>query len=561
MKRYFELFFRHPILFSLPIIVGLVAGVAYSSKQAPTYTVSASLFCDAFLPSSSTLQQPANGGPSPCADRATLLQEYLHTQSFDDNVIGRATHSDHPDPALSAALARSVAVAATGTHVLRFSVKSGSAALADPIAQGVIDEFTAELNMVLKQRANALIAAAQTRLDMANAAVANAQTALAAYVSTHPASNTDLQYTLLADAVTNAQQQRNDAATNLTNAQLLPSGVDPTSQHVVDPPNAPIAASRKKPLILAGGGGFLGGTVITILILIVLMAQDRSVRDEGDLEPTLDVVGTVPQFGKAVLSADNRAREGEAATGFRVWPELADSCRPILRHLERRAGWTPPLSEANGTASEEPAAGNGSNGHGRPLGAHAARNGDGGSSIAVTSALRGEGRSTIAAGLAAATYEAYRLRVVLVELDLDRPSMAQRFGIPGIPGIAEILRDGVPIADCLRAGDGSSVSVIVAGDTKDDPNGLFVRLRGSSLMKEIGAICDVVIADLPPVEPAGQASSLSHLFSSVLLVVRSGTPPLTEIRRALEGLDRPAPVILNGVGSSIPRPLRALLPG
>ena len=75
-------------------------------------------------------------------------------------------------------------------------------------------------------------------------------------------------------------------------------------------------------------------------------------------------------------------------------------------------------------------------------------------------------------------------------------------------------------------------------------------------------MCDVLIADLPHrLDPAARPGPLVQLFSTPLLVVRSGAAPVSQIRRALVDAGRPLPVVLNGVESSIPRPLRALLAG
>jgi Mrp family chromosome partitioning ATPase len=109
--------------------------------------------------------------------------------------------------------------------------------------------------------------------------------------------------------------------------------------------------------------------------------------------------------------------------------------------------------------------------------------------------------------------------------------------------------------------DDGSLGAVVVGDTAGDPAGLFSKLRTSSLLRDLGGLCDVVVADLPPLSPIGPAASLGALFSTVILIVRSGSAPVGHIRRALDDLDKPPPVILNGIESSIPRPLRALLAG
>jgi len=166
----------------------------------------------------------------------------------------------------------------------------------------------------------------------------------------------------------------------------------------------------------------------------------------------------------------------------------------------------------------------------------------------------------IAAGLAAA-YAASGLRVIVVEFDFERPSLARQLKIDPAPGVAEILRGEATIMQCLRTHEGSRVAALVAGDTRGEMTELSVKLLGSTLVKDLTSLSDVVVGDLPPLGPVGQAAPLLPLFSTPLLVVRSGGAPVDQIRRALHDAGRPLPVILNGVESSIPRPLRALLAG
>jgi Mrp family chromosome partitioning ATPase len=163
--------------------------------------------------------------------------------------------------------------------------------------------------------------------------------------------------------------------------------------------------------------------------------------------------------------------------------------------------------------------------------------------------------------MAAAAYQAYGLRTILVEFDLERPSLARRLGVESKPGVAEILRDGASIEECLHMPDDEAVGVLVAGDASSDPAGLLSILGRSSLVRDLGGLFEVVVADLPPLSPAGQGSPLAPQFETTFLVVRSGLAPVGDIRRAVDDLAKPPPVIFNGVETSIPKPLRALLAG
>jgi Mrp family chromosome partitioning ATPase len=562
LKRYLELFFRHGILFSLPIVVALTAGVAYASTLPRSFTSTATLFCDASLPNASTLQDAVSpGSVTPSADKASTLNEFLRTQSFLDKVAQRtplarflATHSLHDDELAADAVGKTITVSTPGPQILGIAVKATSPTMAAGTVRAVIEEFTAELGAVLNERGKSLAIAYKTELDATNTALASAEAALGSYLQTHTPSVADSQETQLAGAVALAQQQHASALDRYNQANVGVTGaLDPTAFHVIDPPKVPTSpASRKKTLLMSGIGGIVGGSVITIFALVVAMAQDRSVREEKDVETTLEleVVGTVPQFAKRDLGPSGRGRQREPHAWFWTPPGLMESCGGALRHLDRQ-GPVPATFRQVGVPKvtwHAPVVERGS-AHGQSR------------SIGVTSCLRGEGRSTIAIGMAAAAYHVYGLRAILVELDFERPSLAARLGIDPGPGVAEILRQEASIEECLHLPDDGSLGAIVMGDAGANPSAMLSSLRTSNLVQDLGGLCDVVIADLPPLSPIGQAAHLSQLFSTVLLIVRSGNAPVTQIRRALDDLDRPPPVILNRVESSIPRPLRALLAG
>jgi capsular polysaccharide biosynthesis protein len=301
------------------MVVGLTAGAGYGLKGQRMYTSSSTIFCDASLPYASTLQQAVQpGGLTPSADKAATLQEFLRTQSFVDKVAQRATNSQQVNEAAAAAMAKSITVATAGPQILTLSAKQASPVMAAGTLRALIDEFTAELGAVFKDRARASVSANKAALDAAASAVASAQNA------------NDLAL---------AQQQQAAAQDRYNQAQLNINGaVDPSAFHVVDPPRVPtVPASRKKALLMSGIGGLLGGGVITILVLVLVMAQDRSVREEKDVESALDleVVSTVPQFDKSVLSPGGRRRQDEPHEWFWTPPGLVESCTVALRRLER----------------------------------------------------------------------------------------------------------------------------------------------------------------------------------------------------------------------------------
>jgi non-specific protein-tyrosine kinase len=180
-------------------------------------------------------------------------------------------------------------------------------------------------------------------------------------------------------------------------------------------------------------------------------------------------------------------------------------------------------------------------------------------SVMVTSAIPNEGKSTTAANLALAYAEAGR-DVVLVDLDLGRPSLQGYLRLPEGPGAVDVLDRRVRLADALHevplpsvvATNGSSNSsadhsrrdatmgrlrVLTAGTVVGDP----VRLLSSSALEDmLGTLADetgLVLVDAAPLLPVSHGVILGSRVDAVLAVARSEALDRAELRDFIETLN------------------------
>ena len=327
MKRYFEVYFRHPLRFTLPVIVAITAAVGYEVHAPRSYISTATLWCDASLPNLSTIAGDANLPTTPSADKQAVLLEFLHTQTFDDAIARHtpmaaelATESPVAFRASADAIAGSVTLSTPGPQVLGISVKGASPVIAQGILQAVIAEFTAELTTTLQQRAQSLATLDQTQVTASAVTLANAQAALATYLRTHPAAGTltDPEANLLESEVNAALQQHNSAEGTFTqNQQEAVGATDPNAFHVIDAPSMPVLPEpRAKRLIEAGVGGLLAGGLITVAALVLLVVMDTTIRTAEDVTtafglPTVAIVG-VHDLDPLIKHRRRQARRGEA---------------------------------------------------------------------------------------------------------------------------------------------------------------------------------------------------------------------------------------------------------
>jgi Mrp family chromosome partitioning ATPase len=174
--------------------------------------------------------------------------------------------------------------------------------------------------------------------------------------------------------------------------------------------------------------------------------------------------------------------------------------------------------------------------------------------VGVTSCLRREGRTTVAIAMGLGQSLNFGLATVLVDADLEQPSMAKMMGVNRAPGLAEVLRGEATVESSIQW-VGKNLGVLAAGDTGNSASTFVPLLMARDLTAEVEEHCDAVVVDLPPF--SGTGVGLARSCPTVVLVVRPGSTPLVHVRKAAAELDRPR-VILNGSASEVPRFLRAM---
>ena len=159
-------------------------------------------------------------------------------------------------------------------------------------------------------------------------------------------------------------------------------------------------------------------------------------------------------------------------------------------------------------------------------------------SIVVTSAVPSEGKSTVAANLAATIAETGR-KVVLIDGDLRRPTMAKTFGIPGEVGLTDLLAGRLDLEAVLQPWrDGSSLFLLPAGSIPPNPSELLGSSSFHELVAELINQSATVIIDSPPLLPVTDAAVLTARNDGALVVISAGRTSVDELTGALAALDK-----------------------
>jgi Mrp family chromosome partitioning ATPase len=166
--------------------------------------------------------------------------------------------------------------------------------------------------------------------------------------------------------------------------------------------------------------------------------------------------------------------------------------------------------------------------------------------IGFTSAVSGEGTSTLALGTSLSLASLGPAPVLLADANWLQPSLTADAGLASSRGLADVLRGDVEIDQVVVPTEAPRLTFLAAGDIQKERPPLGAL---PSLLERALACFGTIVVDLPPALAGNSmvlpwASSLQQLF----IVVRSGVTPLALARRAVRevALERPQ-VVLNWV--------------
>jgi capsular exopolysaccharide synthesis family protein len=157
--------------------------------------------------------------------------------------------------------------------------------------------------------------------------------------------------------------------------------------------------------------------------------------------------------------------------------------------------------------------------------------------FAVTSAVAGEGKTSIASNLAISWAQA-GASVCLVEADLRRPGVSRFLGIDGSIGLSDVLVGERDLDQVLVPWNHEMITVLPAGSLPPDPAALLGSTPMATLVATLRDRFDVVIYDTPPMLSVTDAVVLGAHVDGVVLVIRSASTRRDQVATCLETLRR-----------------------
>jgi capsular exopolysaccharide synthesis family protein len=169
----------------------------------------------------------------------------------------------------------------------------------------------------------------------------------------------------------------------------------------------------------------------------------------------------------------------------------------------------------------------------------------------VTSAIKGEGKTTTAINLGYTLARDFGKRVLLVDCDFVYPELKCFIEKPTQYGLIDYLRGDCKIEDAITSFAEIPCWIMPAGVSETDPTELLKTDRLEWVFSQMRGKFDYVLLNAPPILPVATMNVLERHVDLLLLVVRANQTSQQVVRRALSSLrgSKPIQVVLNGVAT------------
>src|SRR4030095_2979379 len=168
--------------------------------------------------------------------------------------------------------------------------------------------------------------------------------------------------------------------------------------------------------------------------------------------------------------------------------------------------------------------------------------------LAMTSALPGEGKTTASINLALVTALSVGRRVLLIDCDLRRPRVHSALGLRPKAGLAEVLNGDVTFEEAVVRAEGADLDVLSVRDRPVNPSELLGSPSMRDLIAAVAKRYERGIFDTPAALGLPDAKAVGDQCDGLVMVVRADKTRQEDVQSVIEilGRNRIIGVVLNG---------------
>lgn len=155
--------------------------------------------------------------------------------------------------------------------------------------------------------------------------------------------------------------------------------------------------------------------------------------------------------------------------------------------------------------------------------------------ICVSSAGKGEGKTTVMSNLAVTLAEAGK-KVLIIDCDFRRPRIHREFGLVSTPGVTDYLFDEISLEEAKRETLVDGITVMPAGKKTPNPSGISRSPKLIELIKQVRDQYDYVLVDAAPYGIITDAAPLLTAVDGIVLVVRFNQTREADLDQTIENL-------------------------
>lgn len=156
--------------------------------------------------------------------------------------------------------------------------------------------------------------------------------------------------------------------------------------------------------------------------------------------------------------------------------------------------------------------------------------------VLISGPTTGVGKSFVAANIASLVGAAKR-RVLLIDADLRKGALHERFRYSRAPGLSDVVAGTHRYDQAIKRDVVPGLDFMAMGNVVPDPGELLLQPALAELIEQMASRYDMVVIDAPPLLSAADALVLGRLAGTVFLVARSGVTTLTELDESARRLE------------------------